>query len=94
MNNVTTLKRVNPSTQTQEPISSAASADREAQALVRLLGQHFGDRLVYLRRPEDGRLLRRATALGFVSEEGYLTATGCQCWRRAEESSSRIASCR
>jgi hypothetical protein len=56
--------------------------EQEQQPLLTLLGQHYGDGLVYLREPDDRRLLMRAIVLGLVSEDGYLTPDGYRLWRR------------
>jgi len=56
--------------------------EHEETALVRLLSQHYGDGLVYLRTTTDRTLLTRAMALDLVTEEGYLTPAGARLWRR------------
>tara|TARA_Y100000588_G_C13885503_1_gene766386 strand:+ start:394 stop:606 length:213 start_codon:yes stop_codon:yes gene_type:complete len=60
--------------------SSSHSAQNELEMVV-LLGQRYGDGLVYLRGGNDRVLLRRAIELEFISEEGYLTPAGYQFWQ-------------
>jgi len=54
------------------------------EPLLTLLGQHYGDGLVYLREAEDRQLLKRAMVLGLVSEDGYLTPAGYHLWRKQQ----------
>ena len=49
--------------------------------MVVLLGQRYGDGLVYLRGGNDRVLLREAIELDLVNEEGYLTPTGFRFWQ-------------
>ena len=49
---------------------------------MKLLGQHYGDRTVYLNEPSDRDLLRHALAKGLVSAEGQLTTAGYVLWQR------------
>lgn len=51
-------------------------------ALVRLLGQHFGDRSIYLRDPRDRVVLQDAMSRGLVSASGRLTSRGYALWQR------------
>lgn len=51
----------------------------------RFLGQHYGDRMVYLRDRHDRRLFRQAVRQGLVSADGYVTAEGYGLWRRHAE---------
>ena len=44
--------------------------------LIALLGQRYGDGLVYLRGGNDHALLQRAIQMGLVSDDGYLTPSG------------------
>ena len=48
--------------------------------LVALLGQRYGDGLVYLRGGNDHAVFARAIELGLVSDDGYLTPTGHRFW--------------
>ena len=48
--------------------------------LVALLGQRYGDGLVYLRGGNDHAVLQKAIDLGFISDDGYLTPSGQQFW--------------
>lgn len=57
----------------------------EPGSLVRLLGQHYGDRSVYLRDPRDHVLLQEAMDRGLVSSSGRLTSRGYALWRRHED---------
>ena len=57
----------------------------EEVALVNLLGQRYGDGLVYLQSHADRLLLKLAGRLGFVCEEGYLTADGKRFWQQRSE---------
>lgn len=59
--------------------------DLDTGALVRLLGQHFGDRSIYLRDRRDRLLLRDAMHHGLVSSSGRLTSRGYAFWQRHEE---------
>lgn len=54
---------------------------QEEIAMVVLLGQHYGDGLVYLHGGNDRILLERAIELGLVSDEGYLTPAGYKFWQ-------------
>ncbi|HEY5701672.1 MAG TPA: hypothetical protein VIT83_06255 [Gammaproteobacteria bacterium] len=54
------------------------------RSLVRLLGQHYGDRTVYLRDPRDHLLLKDAISRGLVSASGRLTSRGYAWWQRHE----------
>lgn len=49
-------------------------------AMLAVLGQRFGDGLVYLRDRNDERLRNEAIRLGFVAEDGYMTAAGKEFW--------------
>lgn len=53
--------------------------------LVALLGQRFGDGLVYVQSEADRIALERAMRRGLVDREGYLTRAGRQCWKRFVE---------
>ena len=44
--------------------------------LIALLGQRYGDGLVYLRGGNDHALLQRTIQMGLVSDDGYLTPSG------------------
>lgn len=46
-----------------------------------LLGQRYGDGLVYLRERSDRLLLERAMSMGLVNDEGYLTPSGFTFWQ-------------
>lgn len=59
--------------------------EQEQQPLLTLLGQHYGDGLVYMRETGDRLLLKRAMVLGLVSEDGYLTPAGYQLWRKRQQ---------
>lgn len=54
---------------------------QEEIAMVMILGQHYGDGLVYLHGGNDRILLERAMELGLVSDEGYLTPAGYRFWQ-------------
>lgn len=56
-------------------------AEESSLPIVTLLGQHYGDGLVYLRDNDDRLLLKEAIARGLVSEEGYLTQVGYAYWQ-------------
>lgn len=49
--------------------------------MVVLLGQRYGDGLVYLRGGNDRLLLRQAIELDLINEEGYLTPAGYRFWQ-------------
>lgn len=49
-------------------------------AMLRLLGQRFGDGLVYLHDRDDEALRNEAIRLGLVVEDGYMTADGKKFW--------------
>ncbi|HEX9585668.1 MAG TPA: hypothetical protein VGB36_14310 [Gammaproteobacteria bacterium] len=53
-------------------------------SLLQLLGQHYGDRSVYLREPRDHLLLQDAMRRGLVSSSGRLTSRGYALWQRHE----------
>ena len=55
----------------------------ESRELIRLLGQHFGDRLVYLQGSNDLRLFKLAVEKGLITEDGYITKEGYRLWQRA-----------
>ncbi len=59
-------------------------AEPGTRSLVRLLGQHYGDRTVYLRDPRDRLLLKEAINRGLVSASGRLTSRGYAWWQRHE----------
>lgn len=65
---------------TAEAVQIEVSAQEEI-AMVMLLGQHYGDGLVYLHGDNDRILLERAMELGLVSDEGYLTPAGHKFWQ-------------
>lgn len=48
----------------------------ELGLLANLLGQRYGDGTIYLHTAQDRHLLKKAKALGLVSEAGYLTRAG------------------
>lgn len=52
----------------------------KAQAFTVLLGQRYGDGLVYLQGQPDRVLLGEAIAQGLVNDEGYLTPAGYRFW--------------
>lgn len=54
----------------------------DERALTRLLGQRFGDGLIYLQSPGDRGLLSQAMTLGLVSEDGQLTGEGKRFWHQ------------
>ncbi len=56
------------------------SAKTELDIVV-LLGQRYGDGLVYLRGGNDRLLLRQAIELDLINEEGYLTPAGYRYWQ-------------
>ena len=51
-------------------------ADDVDQAILELLGQRYGDGLVYLRNATQQQLFHEAVRLGLVSSEGYVTPPG------------------
>lgn len=57
-------------------------SDATFGSLVQLLGQHYGDRSVYLREPRDHVLLKDAMNRGLVSSSGHLTSRGYALWQR------------
>ena len=61
----------------------ASRGRNESRELMLLLGQHFGDRMVYLRENKDWRLLKLAVEQGLVTEDGYITIEGYRLWQRA-----------
>ena len=54
-------------------------------SVARLLGQHYGDRSVYLRDSNDRALLQDALSMGLVSTDGQLTTAGYAFWQRHEQ---------
>lgn len=54
-------------------------------AVARLLGQHYGDRSVYLRDADDHAILNDALSRGLVSMEGQLTTAGYTFWQRHQQ---------
>ena len=54
-------------------------------AVAKLLGQHYGDRSVYLRSERDRSLLNDALLLGLVSSQGQLTTAGYTYWQRHDK---------
>lgn len=54
----------------------------EEVALANLLGQRYGDGLVYLQSHADRLLLKLAVRLGLVCEQGYVTAAGKRFWQK------------
>ena len=56
------------------------------EAVARLLGQHYGDRSVYLHDANDRVLLNDALSLGLVSSSGQLTTTGYHYWQSHQQS--------
>jgi AmiR/NasT family two-component response regulator len=50
-------------------------------AMLMLLGQRFGDGLVYLCDRDDELLRNEAIRLGLVAEDGYVTAGGKKFWQ-------------
>lgn len=59
-------------------------SDTNTFSLVRLLGQHYGDRSLYLQDPRDHLLLQDAKNRGLVSLSGRLTSRGYAFWQRYE----------
>ena len=57
----------------------------EEVALANLLGQRYGDGLVYLQSHADRLLLKLAGRLGLVCDQGYLTADGKRFWQQRSE---------
>ena len=51
-------------------------ADDVDQAILKLLGQRYGDGLVYLRNDTEQQLFHEAVRLGLVSSEGYVMPRG------------------
>jgi hypothetical protein len=51
------------------------------ESLLRFLGQHYGDRSVYLSDARDRELLREAVGRGLVSPAGRLTSIGYALWQ-------------
>ena len=50
-------------------------------SVAKLLGQHYGDRSVYLQDSNDRALLKDAFSLGLVTIDGQLTTTGYAFWQ-------------
>lgn len=65
----------------QRPRSSKGRA--EGREVMHLLGQHFGDRMVYLQGNKDWQLFKLAVEQGLVTEDGYITTEGYRSWQRA-----------
>jgi hypothetical protein len=63
----------------------------EEVALANLLGQRYGDGLVYLQSHADRLLLKLAGRLGLVCEQGYLTADGKRFWQQRVERVSSMS---
>ena len=63
--------------------SPSGRGRNENRELMLLLGQRFGDRMVYLRENKDWRLLKLAVEQGLVTEDGYITIEGYRLWQRA-----------
>ena len=61
------------------------SARAPGGAVAKLLGQHHGDRSVYLCSPRDRALLNDALLLGLVSSQGQLTSAGYTFWQRYQQ---------
>jgi len=53
--------------------------------VAKLLGQHYGDRSVYLQDARDRALLKDALSLGLVSIDGQLTVAGYSFWQRHQQ---------
>ncbi len=66
-----------------EAMGTKMNAQEEVD-IVMLLGQRYGDGLVYLRGGSDRLALEQAIELGLVSDEGYLTPAGYQFWQRKQ----------
>ncbi len=64
------------------PGITKASTQPIPPAVARLLGQHYGDRSVYLSEDGDQSLLEIAQASGLVSADGQLTTRGYAYWQR------------
>ena len=62
-------------------VTPALTNDKAELDMVVLLGQRYGDGLVYLRGGNDRLLLRQAIELDLVNEEGYLTPAGFRFWQ-------------
>lgn len=60
-------------------------AQAEDKAMVSLLHQRFGDRLVYLTDAGDRERLEGAKRRGLVTEDGYITPRGLALVQRQEE---------
>ncbi len=52
----------------------------EELAVATLLGQHYGDGLLYLYNRYDRLLFKKALRMGLVDAEGYLTPAGYRFW--------------
>lgn len=61
----------------------SSTVQNEVRELMHLLGQHFGDRMVYLQGNKDRRLFKLAVEEGLVTEDGYITIEGYRAWQRA-----------
>lgn len=61
------------------------TSNEEDLRLATLLGQRYGDGLVYLQDSRDRHTLRHAISIGLISREGYLTPAGHRFWLRLEE---------
>lgn len=62
-------------------VTSSLNNTKIELEIVVLLGQRYGDGLVYLRGGNDRILLKRAIEFEFINEEGYLTPAGYRYWQ-------------
>ena len=56
-----------------------------SSAVAKLLGQHYGDRSIYLQDWRDRALLNDALLLGLVSTDGQLTTAGYDFWQSHQQ---------
>ena len=64
------------------PGSTKAMPQPSPDDVARLLGQHYGDRSVYLREAGDRDLFELAQSIGLISADGQLTTRGYAYWQR------------
>ena len=64
------------------PAIKPLEASSDADDVARLLGQHYGDRSVYLSEVGDDTLLELARSRGLISTDGQLTTEGYRYWQR------------
>ncbi len=56
-----------------------------SQSMAKLLGQHYGDRSIYMESARDRALFKDAEFLGLVTTHGQLTSAGYTFWQRHQQ---------